>query len=79
MIREGVKLPVEGYEEADYIAVGEGLQDAYLYLAARERADGSREVLAAGLDVVSDTAESSSLRRNLLKWLAEGKKKGETK
>lgn len=79
MIREGLKLPVEGYEEADYIAVGEGLQDAYLYLAARERADGSREVLAAGLDVVSDTAESRSLRRNLLKWLAEGKKKGGTK
>jgi hypothetical protein len=79
MIKEGLKLPVEGYSEADYIAVGEGLQDAYLYLAARERPDGSREALAAGLDVVSDTAESRSLRRNLLNWLAEGKKKGETK
>ena len=71
VIKEGVELPVAGYEEKDYVIVGEGLKDAYLYLAAKERPDGGREVYVSGLDLSGATPESASLRRNLLAWLAK--------
>ena len=70
IIKEGLKLPVPGWDEKDMVIVGEGLKDAYLYLAAKELPDGRREVLVTGLDVTSDTPEGNSLRANLLDWLA---------
>ena len=55
--------------EGDYLAVGEGCKDAYLYLAAKERPDGSREVFVSGIDITSDRIESVTLRNNLINWL----------
>ncbi len=72
---EGVKLPVEGYGPNDYVAVTEGTKDAYLLLAAKERADGSREAFVAGLDIGKDLVESRSLRKNILNWVSKGKGK----
>ena len=76
VIKEGVELPVAGYDEKDYVIVGEGLKDAYLYLAAKERPDGGREIYVSGLDISGATPESAALRRNLLAWLANGRAKG---
>jgi hypothetical protein len=69
IVKEGVELPVAGYAEEDYVIVGEGLKDAYLYLAAKVRPDGGREVYVSGLDISGATPESASLRANLLRWL----------
>ena len=69
IIKEGVALPVAGYDEEDYVIVGEGLKDVYLYLAAKVRPDGGREVYVSGLDISGTTPESASLRANLLRWL----------
>lgn len=69
MIREGAKLPVEGFSEKDFIAVGETDVDARLYLAAKTRSDGGREVFVAGLDIMSDRPESIVLWNNILDWL----------
>jgi len=71
IIKEGEALPVAGYDENDYVIVGEGLKDACLYLAAKERPDGGREVYVSGLDISGTTPESASLRANLLRWLAQ--------
>ena len=71
IIKEGLKLPVPGWEEKDMVIVGEGLKDAYLYLGAKTLPDGRREVLVAGLDVLSDTPEGHSLLANLLSWLSK--------
>lgn len=71
VIKEGVELPVAGYAEEDYVMVGEGLKDAYLYLAAKERPDGGREVFVSGLDLWSDTPEGTSLFKNILDWLSQ--------
>ena len=69
LIREGARLPVEGFEERDFVAVGEGAAEAYLYMAAKERPDGGREVFVSGLDVKSDAPEAVVLWNNLLNWL----------
>lgn len=75
IVKEADKLPVPGYSECDYVIVGEGRRDAYLYLAAKEREDGSREVFVSGLDITSPTIEGRSLRRNLLQWLSDGRRR----
>ena len=69
IVKEGKELPVAGYAEEDYVIVGEGLKDAYLYLAAKVRQDGGREVYVSGLDISGTTPESASLRANLMGWL----------
>jgi hypothetical protein len=74
LIKEGESLPVVGYAEEDYVIVGEGLKDAYLYLAAKVRADGGREIYISGLDISGTTPESASLRANLMRWLAHGER-----
>ena len=73
-IKEGERLPVVGYTEEDYVIVGEGLKDAYLYLAAKVRADGGREIYISGLEISGATPESASLRANLMRWLAHGER-----
>ena len=74
IIKEGLKLPVPGWDEGDMVIVGEGLRDAYLYLGAKTLPDGRREVLVAGLDVLSDTPEGHSLLANLLSWLSKAER-----
>ena len=68
LLREGQALPVDGFSEADFIAVGEGSTETFLHLAAKERPDGGREVFVSGLDVMSDTPEGISLYNSLLEW-----------
>ena len=70
MIKEGTKLPVEGFSVADYICVGESERDANLHLAAKTCPDGRREVFVSGLDVSSGTVEGDSLLANLVRWAA---------
>ena len=70
MIREGVKLPVKGWEPRDYVMVGEGMKDAYLYIAAKERPDGGREVFVSGLSLGCGTVEANFLLSELLRWVA---------
>ena len=73
LIKEGTKLPVEGFDERDFIAVGEGGNDAYLYLAAKVRPDGGREIFVSGLDLASDTPEGICLYNGLIDWLEAGR------
>ena len=73
IVKEAEALPVAGYDEKDYVIVGEGLKDAYLYLAAKERPDGGREIYVSGLDVFGASPEGRALRRNLMDWLSKRK------
>ena len=73
IVHEGAVLPVAGFGEDDFIAVGEGATDARLYLAAKTRPDGGREVFVSGLDVMSDLPESVSLFNGIAAWAEEGK------
>ena len=68
-------LPVAGFGEDDFIAVGEGATDARLYLAAKTRPDGGREVFVSGLDIMSDLPESVSLFNGIAAWAEEGKRR----
>ena len=65
IIGQGTPLPVEGFVEKDFIMVGEGNTDFKLYLAAKVRPDGGREVFVSGLDVFSDRPESKFLLKDL--------------
>ena len=73
MIREGVKLPVEGWDPSEFIMVGEGMKDAYLYIAAKERLEGGREVFVSGLDLDCGTVEANFLLGELFRWGAAGR------
>ena len=55
---------------AEVVAVGEGKKDAYLYIAAKERPDGGREVLVSGLSLGCGTVEANFLLSELLRWAA---------
>lgn len=61
--RTGLKLPVEGFSQKDFVMVGEGGEACYLYLARRRLPNGARHYLIAGLDVTSDTPEGAALLR----------------
>lgn len=69
IVHKGTVLPVEEFEEDDFIVVGEGGTDVRLYLAAKTRPNGGREVFVSGLDVTSDLPESISLFNGLLQWV----------
>ena len=73
IIGQGTPLPVQGFEEKDFVMVGEGNYDFKLYLAAKTRPDGGREAFVSGLDLEAPSVESAALRRNVLAWLARGK------
>ena len=67
----GTSLPLAGFEEKDFIAVGEGNSDFKLYLAAKERADGGREVFVSGLDIFSDAVEARTLLSDIYRYLSK--------
>ena len=69
VIKEGLKLPVEGFREEDMIGVGEGAESCYLYLAVRDLPNGRKHVLIAGLDVTTDTPEGRALLNGVYRWL----------
>jgi hypothetical protein len=69
IISQASPLPVEGFSNGDFIMVGEGNVDFKLYLAAKIRPDGGREVFVSGLDVFSSRPQSQALLRDILDWL----------
>ena len=79
IVHTGAKMPVPGFAEESCVAVGEGSEGTYLYLAAKERPDGGREAFVAGLDVVSDLPESISLFNNIADWVESADKKSQGK
>ena len=73
IVGQGTPLPVAGFEEKDFVMVGEGNTDCKLYLAAKTRPDGGREVFVSGLDITSSFVEAVTLRRGILAWLRVGR------
>ena len=73
LIGQGTPLPVAGFEEKDFVMVGEGNSDFKLYLAAKTRPDGGREVFVSGLDVFSGSVEANRLYANILRWVKESR------
>jgi hypothetical protein len=70
IIGEASALPVAGFSREDFIMVGEGNVDFKLYLAAKTRADGGREVFVSGLDVFSENPAAKALLGDIVDWLA---------
>ena len=71
IIGEASALPVEGFAKEDFIMVGEGNSDFKLYLAAKTRSDGGREVFVSGLDVFSENPAAKALLGDIVGWLAK--------
>ena len=71
IIGEAEVLPVAGFSCDDFIMVGEGNVDFKLYLAAKTRADGGREVFVSGLDVFSENPAAKALLGDIVAWLAK--------
>jgi hypothetical protein len=69
IIGEASALPVEGFSEKDFIMVGEGNVDFKLYLAAKVRPDGGREVFVSGLDVFSNRPQAQALLNDIVEWM----------
>lgn len=69
IIGEASALPVEGFSEKDFIMVGEGNTDFKLYLAAKVRPDGGREVFVSGLDVFSNRPQAQALLNDIVEWM----------
>jgi len=65
--KTGLKLPVKGFAKDDFVMVGEGGRGCYLYLAEAKRANGARQCLIAGLDVLADTIEGTTILDNCLR------------
>ena len=59
--------------EKDFVMVGEGIDDFKLYLAAKERPDGGREVFVSGLDLWSGLPEGRTLLSGIFAYLARYK------
>ena len=74
IVGQGTPLPVEGFSEGDFVVVGEGVDDFKLYLAAKTRADGGREVFVSGLDVFADLPEARTLLRDIFAYLNESER-----
>ncbi|MBQ5794436.1 MAG: hypothetical protein IIW14_00410, partial [Kiritimatiellae bacterium] len=66
---EADALPVDGFSEKDFIMVGEGNVDFKLYLAAKVRPDGGREVFVSGLDVFSNRPQAQALLNDIVEWM----------
>ena len=71
IIGEASALPVAGFSKEDFIMVGEGNTDFKLYLAAKTRSDGGREVFVSGLDVFSSNPAAKALLRDIVGWLTK--------
>ena len=66
-----VKEAVAMVKDGDFVMVGEGMKDAYLYIGAKERPDGGREVFVSGLNLGCGTVEANFLLGELLRWAAQ--------
>ena len=66
IMKQGLKLPVEGVSEKDLIVVGEGGDACYLYLSKTVKPNGAVLYIVAGLDVTSGTPEGNALWNGIL-------------
>jgi len=69
IVKEGTKLPVPGFSEKDFIILGEGTKEAYLYLAVRTLPNGRKHVFVSGLDLTSETVEGNALLKSIFNFL----------
>ena len=67
VLKPGRKLPFAGLSAKDMLAVGEGGDACYLYLAQAKAGKG-RLLMAFGLDVLSDTPEGATLLDGLVAY-----------
>lgn len=72
LFRRGEPMPVPGYAAEDAVVVTEGQRACFLNFAAKERPDGSREVLVSGVDVFANLPEARLLKKNIFAWLEKG-------
>ena len=68
IMKEGRKLPYSGLSKDDMIAVGEGGDACYLYLAQANVGRG-RLLMSFGLDVLGDTREGAALLDGMLDYV----------
>jgi len=73
IVKEPMRLPVEGLSPSDVIAAGEGKDHAGLYLSESRTVSGGRHVRISGLDVLTDTPEGTALLDGVLDRLLDGK------
>ena len=66
IVKEGLKLPIDGVSQKDLIIVGEGRDDCYGYLAERRHPTGAREMIVAGLDLTTETPEGATLLKGIV-------------
>ena len=71
ILKTGRKLPFSGLSAKDLLAVGEGGDACYLYLAQAKCGKG-RLLLSFGLDVLSDTPESAVLLDGFVDYALSG-------
>ena len=72
IVKEPMRLPIEGLFPSDIIAAGEGKDYAGLYLSGSQTVSGGRHIRISGLDVLSDTPEGTALLDGVLDHLPEG-------
>ena len=61
IVGEGRPLPIDGFDEDDFLAVGEGGESCYGYLAQRRFPNGNRAFFSWGLDLLADVPEAAGL------------------
>ena len=66
IVKNPMRLPVEGLSTSDVIAAGEGKDYAGLYLSEGRTVSGGRHIRISGLDVLSDTPEGTALLDGVL-------------
>jgi len=71
IVKEGAELPLPGVRPEDLIAVGEGGDACYCYLAEQRSGKGVA-LKAFGLDVISPTPEGTALLDGMIDYLSEG-------
>ena len=69
IVREPMRLPVEGLDPQGVIAAGEGKDSAGLYLSVDRTVSGGCHVRLTGLDVLTDTPEGTALLDGILDYL----------
>ena len=67
VLKQGLPLPYKGLDRRDMIAVGEGGDACYVYLAQAKSGKG-KVLMDFGLDVLSDTPEGTSVLDGLVAY-----------
>ena len=69
LIKRGLPLPIATkYDAIDYLAVGEGQQEYFTYMARVQNAGGQPYLITHGLDLLADTPEGAYLLDQMLAY-----------